>query len=84
MWITLRYIESDISVPCLHNRSHCSPALVVPETKYSESVPVIIGTNFIRIWRDVYDTQFTEVDVPDEWKLTSNSMCDETSVKVKI
>lgn len=76
------YIELDICVPCLHNGTHCIPALVVPQTNYSKSVPVIIGTNFIRICRDVYDdSQFPEIDVPDEWKLAFDSMCDETPVK---
>lgn len=55
---------------------------MVPQTNYSKSVPVIIGTNFIRICRDVYDdSQFPEIDVPDEWKLAFDSMCDETPVK---
>lgn len=54
---------------------------MVPQTNYSKSVTVIIGTNFIRICRDVYDSQFPEIEVPDEWKLAFDSMCDETPVK---
>lgn len=77
------YVEIEISVPCLGNFSYCIPALVVPQTNYSKQVPVIIGTNFIRICRESQSTRDADdhMHVPAEWKLAFNSMDDETPVR---
>lgn len=74
------YVELEICVPCFGNSSYAIPALVVPQTNYSKIVPVIVGTNFIRICRNTYEQTLDE-DVPDEWRVAFNSLKDERPVK---
>lgn len=66
--------------PVFGNSSYAIPALVVPQTNYSKIVPVIVGTNFIRICRNTYEQTLDE-DVPDEWRVAFNSLKDEVPVK---
>lgn len=67
------YIEADISVPQLGNDAHQIPLLVVSNTEYNSKVPVIIGTNVIRLYKDSKHTS----DIPDEWQVAFDSLCDD-------
>ena len=60
----LGYILLDISVPSLESASISVPVLIVPDTTYSVSVPLIVGTNVIR---HLY-TPDSQQDVPDCWQ----------------
>ncbi|XP_062572826.1 uncharacterized protein LOC134234798, partial [Saccostrea cucullata] len=75
------YIEMQINVPCMNDFSCHIPALVVPETNYTKNVPVIIGTNFIRLCRQNCEKMSQTSDIPDEWQLAFESMNDETPVR---
>lgn len=57
------YIEAWMDVK-FHSSTIYIPVLVVPSTQYNMKVPVIIGTNAIRIARD----QCSQTEVPQEWK----------------
>ncbi|XP_062573863.1 uncharacterized protein LOC134235731, partial [Saccostrea cucullata] len=72
------YIEMQINVPCMNDFSCHIPALVVPETNYAKNVPVIIGTNFIRLSRQNCEMMSQTSDISDEWQLAFESMNDET------
>ena len=48
--------------------------LVVPNTDYNEQVPVIIGTNVIRLCKQ----SSPSVDIPVEWQTAFDSMTDDT------
>ena len=74
------FVELEICVPCFGSSSYAIPALVVPQTNYSKNVPVIVGTNFIRICREAYE-QTGDDEVQEEWKLAFSSLTDETPVK---
>ena len=54
------FAELEICVPCFGSSSSAIPAFVVPQTNYSKNVPVIVGTNFIRICRDAYEQRGDE------------------------
>ena len=73
------FVELEICVPCFGSSSYAIPALVVPQTNYSKNVPVIVGTNFIRICREAHEQSGDEVQ--EEWKLAFSSLTDETPVK---
>ncbi len=45
------YIEAEVSVPALADFSVCVPVLVAPMTEYNQKVPVIVGTNIIRLYK---------------------------------
>ena len=49
------------------------PLLVVPDTKYIKEVPIIIGTNVIRLCK----ADVSENNVPSEWQTASDSLCDD-------
>ena len=58
------YVEAEISVPFLSDSVFNIPLLVVPETEYNSKVPVIIGTNLIRLCK----TDSSDSEVPVEWQ----------------
>ena len=68
------YIEADISVPFLSSVSFTVPVLIVSDTEYNRKVPVIIGTNVIRLCKQ----SVPEADVPAEWQLAFDSLCDDS------
>ena len=68
------YIEADISVPSLGNNTFRIPLLVVNNTDYNSKVPAIIGTNVIRLCKESSPSD----NVPVEWQIAFDSMCDDT------
>lgn len=39
----MRYIEAEIKIPFLAYVSFCIPVLVIPDTEYNPTTPVIVG-----------------------------------------
>ncbi|MCG8034660.1 MAG: DDE-type integrase/transposase/recombinase, partial [Candidatus Thiodiazotropha taylori] len=72
------YIEAEISVPILSNSVFNVPLLVVSDTQYNTKVPIIIGTNLIRLCK----TESTSKEVPVEWQTAFDCLCNE-SIPVK-
>ena len=70
------YIEADIVVPSLGNTTYKAPVLVVENTDYNPRVPVIIGTNVIRLCKQA-SNHSTESNIPAEWQVAFDSMCNE-------
>ena len=55
-----------------------APVLVVPDTKYSESIPLIIGTNVIRYFKGQVDK-----DISAPWQEAFSAIRDVQNVPVK-
>ncbi|CAG2186801.1 unnamed protein product [Mytilus edulis] len=66
------YVEVNIKVP-FHTESMMVPLLVVPETDYNRSVPVIIGTNVLRPIKSTL-TCDSQVNIPREWETAFSAM----------
>lgn len=78
------YIEVDISAPCLGtaNIELCVPVLVTPDTEYNHKVPVVIGTNVIRLYRQMALQADTKCDIPTAWNTAFEAMSANKSVFV--
>ena len=61
----LGYAEIDIRVP-FHTESMLVPLLVVPETEYNISVPVVIGTNILRPVKSTLSCD-SQSNIPRVW-----------------
>ena len=61
-------------VPFLSSVSFTIPVLIVSDTEYNRKVPVIIGTNVIRLCKK----SVPKADVPAEWQLAFDSLCDDS------
>ena len=72
------YINADVLVPKLGPIMHGIPILVVKDTDFNKTVPVIIGTNIIREFSDCR----SKPDTPMEWQTALDSLCD-NSIPVK-
>jgi len=73
------YIEVDVSVPEIGLESVTCILLVVPDTQYTETVPVILGTNVLDRLRhqleSTHGVQFQQkILIPDAWNLTFRCM----------
>ena len=64
------YIDCAIVIPFLSNFTINVPVLVVPDTDFNHSCPIIIGTNVIRICKE--SCHNVDVDIPEEWE---TAMC---------
>ena len=73
------YIKADISVPFLSNFECCIPLLVVPDTDYNVKVPIIVGTNIIRLFKE------TEAagEIPEAWQTAFDSLCIDEGIPVR-
>ena len=73
----LGYIEMDIKFPkevTGEEEVHSILALVVPQTEYNQRVPLVIGTNIIRLCKDKCTKRcgvrfLQKMDVPSPWRL---------------
>jgi len=75
IWPYLGYIEVELAVPVLTIQPISCLLLVTPDTKYSQNVPVILGTNAIdRVLHNVEHTcgiRFQKTSrLPDVWYFT--------------
>jgi hypothetical protein len=50
------YVEVEVHIPFIQNDSICVPMLVVQKSDLSDRVPVIVGTNILRICHERSDT----------------------------
>lgn len=78
----LGYIEADITIPFLSDCEFCVPILVTPMTNYNRQVPVIVGTNIIRMCRDIQQTG-SDSTFPDAWQSAVDSLCVNNPMVVK-
>ncbi|KAK3088701.1 hypothetical protein FSP39_022540 [Pinctada imbricata] len=75
----LGYIEADISIPSLNDNTFTIPLLVVPDTEYNFKVPIIVGTNAIRLFRN---TELRGM-VPEAWQNAFVTLFDNCGVPVR-
>ena len=61
-------------MPFLSSISFTIPVLIVSDTEYNRKVPVIKGTNVKRLCKQ----SVPEDDVPAEWQLAFDSLCDDS------
>ena len=59
------YFEAEVCLPGSEHEPAIVPILVVPVTKYSGQVPVIVGTNIIGELK--VHAQQTDIDIPTAW-----------------
>ena len=59
------YFEAEVCLPGSEHEPAIVPVLVVPVTKYSGQVPVIVGTNIIGELK--VHAQQTDIDIPTAW-----------------
>jgi hypothetical protein len=69
----LGYIECSILVSFLADTEFFAPVLVVPDTEFTAKCPVIVGTNIIRLCRDV-SSGGTGGNIPFEWQVAFDSI----------
>ena len=74
------YVEVEVTVSYLQNSALTVPLLVVPMTDYNREVPVIVGTNIIRLYKITCDGSDA---VPAEWKTAFSSICSDRVGVVK-
>ena len=43
-------------------------ALIIPNTEYNQKVPIIVGTNVIRLYQALYSDDSEVADIPPQWK----------------
>lgn len=61
------YIECCITIPFM-SIDLAVPVLVVPDTNFNKTCPVIIGTNVLRLCRDLSDVTQSISEIPKQWK----------------
>lgn len=70
-WITSKSKIEQLHYPVPVFGSSCThyiPVLMVPQTNYPKDAPVIIGTNFIRICRNDFESSTSDEELPDEYR----------------
>ena len=76
----LGYVEVELKIPFLSAKPIYAPVLVTKGTEYSSKVPIIVGTNIIKICKEF--SQYDDLNIPDEWELAfSNLETSEIPVK---
>ena len=75
----LGFIEMDVNIPNMNMEPVSSILLVVPDTKYSQSVPVVIGTNVLDRMlskvEEVHGAQYHQrVCLPDAWSMAFRTL----------
>lgn len=78
----LGYVEVKIKVNFISSEDIFVPLLVVNATEYNKNVPVVVGTNIIKIYQ-AYMSKGHGKGVPKEWNLAFNSMTDQVIGKVR-
>ena len=76
----LGYIEVSVELPCTDQGPMFVPLLVVPTTEYNRTVPLIVGTNVIRQFKD-YSSNSKEV--PEAWQSAISSISNSQVGRVK-
>lgn len=78
----LGYVEVKIKVNFISSEDIFVPLLVVNATEYNKNVPVVVGTNIIKIYQ-AYMSKGHGKGVPKEWNLAFKSMTDQVIGKVR-
>lgn len=77
------YVEARLKVPFLKNKSFDVPVLVVPMTENNKSIPVIIGTNFIRLCKEGIHDNDMDTFIPEAWNMAIDSLAEDSVGLVK-
>ena len=77
------YVEVEVRIPRSNSDpiSVVAPVLVTETTKYKHKVPVIIGTNILRIVRD--HTSVSNKEFSDPWELAIENLNERQSIPVR-
>ncbi|XP_061180597.1 uncharacterized protein LOC133189209 [Saccostrea echinata] len=75
------YVEVEFQVPFLSKESFYLPVLVMKGTEYSSKVPIIVGTNIIRLCKEY--SKCIETTIPDEWELAFINLSLDSDMPVK-
>ncbi|XP_062612631.1 uncharacterized protein LOC134274364 [Saccostrea cucullata] len=68
------YIECSVKIPFMDVELFV-PVLIVPDTDFNRTCPMIIGTNVLRICRDLLGEDSNEMKIaPKEWRVALKSM----------
>ena len=58
-------------------------ALIMPNTEYNRQVPIIVGTNVIRLNQALYSEDSEVADIPPQWKVAFMSIQDDYAGTVR-
>lgn len=75
------YVEVELQIPFLSMNPIHVPVLVTKGTEYNSQVPIIVGTNIIRLCKEYSNS--TDVIIPDEWKLAFTNLSINNDIPVK-
>ena len=74
------YVEVEVHIPFIQNDPICVPMLVVPKSDLSDRVPVIVGTNILRICHEKLECLDEEVKIPKQWNTAFLSLHNNSGV----
>ncbi|CAG2226862.1 unnamed protein product [Mytilus edulis] len=77
------YVEVEVQIPFLPGESFYVPMLVVPRSDYTNKVPVIVGTNILRLGMEVVHCLDDDISIPKQWDVAFSSIQDNSSGVVR-
>ncbi|VDI45425.1 Hypothetical predicted protein [Mytilus galloprovincialis] len=78
------YVEVEVQIPFLPGESFYVPMLVVPRSDYTNKVPVIVGTNILRLGMElVHCLDDDDISIPKQWDVAFSSIQDNSSGVVR-
>lgn len=75
------YVEVELQIPFLSMNLMYVTVLVKKGTEYNRQVPIIVGTNIIRLCKEYSNA--ADVIIPDEWKLAFTNLSVNNDIPVK-
>lgn len=76
------YVEVKVKVNFMSKEEIYVPLLVVSPTEYNKNVPIVVGTNIIKLFH-IFASEGDSRDIPKEWNIAFNSLTNITVGKVK-
>ena len=77
------YAEVEVQIPFLQGESFYVPMLVEPMSDYTEKVPVIVGTNILRLGMELVHCLDDDISIPKQWDVVFSSIQDNSSRVVR-
>ncbi|CAG2226845.1 unnamed protein product [Mytilus edulis] len=77
------YVEVEVQIPFLPGESFYVPMLVVPRSDYTNKVPVIVGTNILRLGMELVHCLDDDISIPKQWDVAFSSIQDNSSGVVR-
>ncbi|KAH3741842.1 hypothetical protein DPMN_048571 [Dreissena polymorpha] len=68
------YVEGTICVPSMSNIAFDVPILVIKDNSFNRNCPVSVGTNVIRLVRDIIVSHDSSEVIPEEWNIAIASL----------